>query len=116
MDQFGDGLFATVAVSEGPPVDVHGDKFIGSIGFHVAGELHGVIKGFFAVFEAVFHAIANSARNLAPELRPKRSTNGIAPERQGEIGLLMPPHAEIDDAMQAELRKKKLAFVNKQAG
>ena len=84
IDQFADGLFAAIAVAEGPFVDVHGDEFVSGLGFHVAGELHGVIEGFFAMFEAVFNAVADGTRDLAAEFRTEGSTNGIAAKRQGK--------------------------------
>src|SRR5689334_24640881 len=50
-NQFVDSVLAFFAVAEGPLVDIHADKLIGEIGFHVAGELHGVFQGIFAVLE-----------------------------------------------------------------
>src|ERR1700688_1964545 len=68
------------------------------------------------MFQSIFHAIADGTRNLTTELRSEGATNGIATERQGKIGLLMPPDTQIDDAMQTELWEKKLAFVNEKSG
>ena len=46
-----DGLAASLAVVEGPLVDVHSDELVGEIGVEVSAELESILDGLFAVVE-----------------------------------------------------------------
>ena len=116
FDEGADGLLAAIAVPEGPAVDVHADKLVGDFGFHIASELHGVVQGFFAVLEAVFDAIFNGFSDLQTEGRPQGTADGISTQGKRETRLLIPPDAEVNDAVHTKLREEKLAFVDKEPG
>ena len=46
----------------------------------------------------------------------ERAADGVAAERQGQAGLLMPPDAEIKDLLEAVAGVGELAFVDDEAG
>src|SRR5215470_17869384 len=43
LDQFRHSAPAELTIAEGPLVDVHSDKFVREIGFHIARKLHRVV-------------------------------------------------------------------------
>src|SRR5690349_1590673 len=115
-NQFVDGVLAFLAVAERPFVDVHADKLIGEIGFHVARELHGVFQSIFAVLKTILDALADGPGDEAAERRTQGLANGIATQGKRQTSLLLPPDAEVDDLVEAELGEEELALVDEQAG
>src|SRR5208337_4969457 len=77
-----------------------------------AGELHGVRQGFFSVVERVLKTVAQRAVDCGDELRPKRAADGVASQRQRQPSHLLPPAAQVDDAMQAGFVVRQLAFMD----
>src|SRR5208282_1494976 len=95
------------AVAEGPAIHIHADKLVGEFGIHVASKLHGVVEGFFAMFEAVSDAVANGLRDQAAQFVAQSPAHGVATQGEREAGELLPPDAQVDDAMQPKLRKEE---------
>ena len=89
LDQFVNGGFATVTVTEGPAVHIHRHELVSSFGFHVAGKLHGVIQSFFAVFQAILDAVANRLRDQPAKFRTECAANRIPAQRQWQGCLLI---------------------------
>ena len=67
----------------------------------IAGKLHRIGKSFLAVLEPVLDALAESCGHGGHKLRPEFAADRISPERQRQTSHLLPPLAQIDDAMQA---------------
>ena len=54
------------------------------------------------------------ARNRPPNFRTERAPHRIASERQRHAGLLVPPDAEVQHAVQPHLREQQLPFMDQQ--
>src|SRR5208282_2166484 len=70
--------------------------------------------GFFAMFEAVSDAVANGLGDQAAQFGAQSPAHGVATQGEREAGELLPPDAQVDDAMQPKLRKEELSFMNEQ--
>src|SRR5271170_5696327 len=115
-EEFAHGATPFVAVIERPAVHVHADELVGELGVHVAGELHGVLESRFAVPERIADALPDDARHLTAHLGTKSAANRVCAERQRQARLFLPPLSEINHAVQSDLRKEQLSFVNEEAG
>jgi hypothetical protein len=81
----------------------------------VAAELEGVFDGLFAVVEAVADGLLEDVCDLLADFGAEVLADGVAAEGKGESGALLPPGAEIEDEVEAELLVGELAFVDDQA-
>jgi hypothetical protein len=81
LDQSPDRLLAAIAVAKRPPVNIHADELIRDIGFHIAGELHGVVKCLFAMLETILDAILDGLGDLQAQSGTQRAAYGISAER-----------------------------------
>ena len=79
-------------------------------------ELEGVFDSLRAVREAVFDAGADEAGDRTAVLGAEIAADGVSAEGQRQAGVLLPPDAEVDDQVQAELGIGELALVDEEAG
>src|SRR5215469_12420904 len=115
FQQLGDGCAAIFSVVERAFVDVHANKFVGLLHVEVAGELHGVLKGFFAILESIADAIPQRVAAGQQERWPEFAPDGIASEGKGHASQVTPPFAQVGDTIEAYLPIGELALVNDQS-
>src|SRR5436190_21872992 len=86
-----------VAVIDGKLVNIHSDKFIRQILFHVPSESHGVFKSFRAMVEGVQNGILQQSGCLFNQLFAQIFSDDVAAQWQWEPGFVKPPLAKIDN-------------------
>src|SRR3974390_25803 len=112
VEQLSDGLAAVLTVIQGPLVDVHSDELVGLLYVQIAGELHGILQRFFAVVESVLDAIAQCVAAGQDQLRSQVALDGVSTQRKRQTGLVAPPLAHVDNAVQAFFAVGELALVD----
>src|SRR3974377_268678 len=112
VEQPGDGLAAVLAVVEGALVDVHSDELVGLLYIQIAGELHGILQRFFAVVESVLDAVAERVAAGQDQLSSQVALDGVSTQGERQTGLVAPPLAHVDNAVQAFFAVGELALVD----
>ena len=101
LQQLDDGFAAILAVIERALVDVHADELVGHLRIEIAGKLHGVLQRFLAIVQSVLNAVAQSRAAGVHQLRAQLAANGVAAQRQRQTGLIAPPLAHVQNAVQS---------------
>ena len=91
-------------------------NLVRQIAVQIAAELQGVVDRFLAMIEAELDRPLDNVRHFLADGLAQVFADAVAAEGEGKAGLLVPPDAEVDDQMQAEVLKCQLAFVNDQSG
>src|SRR6202167_2787504 len=115
-EQFADGAASLFAIIQRPAIHVHSHEFVGQDRIHVTRKLQSIIQRGFAMFHSKGNAFANDTADLAPEIGAQLAPNSVCAKRQGQSRNLLPPLAEVNDAVESDLGEKQLAFVNQEAG
>jgi len=115
LEEFLDGFAAVWAIVECALVDVHADKAVGERGVQVARELHRVLERLFAMVEGVLDAVAQGIGGGEEGVDAEGAADGVATEREREVGLLAPPLAEVEELEQAVIRVGELALMDDEA-
>ena len=97
-------------------VHIHANEFVGKLRIEIAGELHGIGERFLSMVESILDAVTKSSCDICHQLRTEAAADRISSQRQRQPGDLLPPPAQIDNALQTGFRVTQLAFVNDKPG
>src|SRR3954462_12192612 len=109
-------MAAVFAIVERAPVHVHANEAVGELMVEIARELHSILERLLAMIQRVLNALPHRCSDLRHQLWTERALDSISPQRQWQPGFAVPPFAKVEDLLHARLPKRKLAFVDDQAG
>ena len=92
------------------------DEPVGPPTVESARVLKGMVESVVPVREPVFDGAAEGPGDSADLLAPEVAPDDVAPERQREAGLLLPPAAEVDDLVEPVVAERQLSLVDQEPG
>src|SRR5215210_1959563 len=100
------------AVIHRPLIHVHAHEGVGALVSDAAVELLGMRQRRGPMLQAVHDAGPQVSGNLPQDVRTEVAADRVAPQRQGQTGLLLPPGPEVGPEVQAGVAEGELPFVN----
>src|SRR5262249_30864806 len=104
------------SIASSPIVHIHADKLICLRTVHAPRIFQGMAQGIVAVPESVLNRTRERPRDPRNALGPEIAPDDIAPERQREARLLLPPPPEVDDRVESLGGERELPLVDQEAG
>ncbi len=101
-----DSVAAARTEVERPIVDVHAHEPIGLGSIEIAAVLERIIERLVAMRQSVLDALVKQSVHVANDCGAEIFADTVGAERQRQIGLFVPPLAEIDDELQARDRQR----------